>query len=237
MHDAHDAHDAHDTQPGHPQTAKEPDMAVQTPAEATEQQAAQHAERLAAQPTDRHVTQEFDRIVTRERAYSGVALLGSPAARAVMAVSRISVGFIFLWAGLDKTFGLGYSTPPEAAWLKGNAPMQGFLEHGVSGPFAGFFPMLNTPLFNFLFMAGMFGVGLAMILGIGTRIAAVSGTFIMMSMWLATWPLAPGSSNPGMDYHVVYSLVLVLAALTYSGRTCGLGARWETLVGKQRWLV
>ncbi len=35
--------------------------------------------------------------------------------RFVLAVLRLAMGFIFLWAFLDKTFGLGYSTPPERA--------------------------------------------------------------------------------------------------------------------------
>ena len=36
-----------------------------------------------------------------------------------LAVLRLATGFIFLWAFLDKTFGLGFSTPVERAWLDG----------------------------------------------------------------------------------------------------------------------
>lgn len=167
-----------------------------------------------------------------------VAHLPTPAARGVMAFGRISVGFIFLWAFLDKAFGLGYMTPPESAWIRGGVPMTGFIKHELTGPLTGLVTSMNTPLFNALFMLGMLGVGAAMMLGIGTRIAAVAGTFIMAFMWLATWPRGGGeSTNPIVDYHWAYAAILILAALTYSGRTFGLGVWWEKLVGKQRWLV
>ena len=38
-----------------------------------------------------------------------------PGARRSLAVLRLATGFIFLWAFLDKTFGLGFSTPVERA--------------------------------------------------------------------------------------------------------------------------
>src|SRR4051812_31281326 len=52
-----------------------------------------------------------------------------------LAVLRISTGFVFLWAFLDKTFGLGYSTPSARAWIHGGSPTQGFLKSVDVGPF------------------------------------------------------------------------------------------------------
>ena len=54
-----------------------------------------------------------------------------------LAVTRILVGFVFLWAFLDKTLGLGFATTPEKAWLAGTSPTTGFLKMGVNpdGPF------------------------------------------------------------------------------------------------------
>ena len=63
-------------------------------------------------------------------------------------------------------------------------------------------------------------------LGIGMRIAAVSGSALLVLMWAAVLPPA---NNPFMDDHLVYAMVLVLLALTSSGRTLGLGRRWEEL--------
>ncbi|PFG32667.1 DoxX family protein [Sanguibacter antarcticus] len=167
-------------------------------------------------------------------------------ARRWLAVARIGTGFIFLWAFLDKTFGLQYSTgaattdgsPASLSWLDGGTPSQGFMTFGTVGPFKDLFATMASPLTDWLFMIGMLGVGLALILGIGLRVAAVSGTVIMLLMWVAEWPLLRGSTNPIMDYHVVYALVLIIAATTLAGDTWGLGRRWAAipLVQRQPWL-
>ena len=36
-----------------------------------------------------------------------------------LAIVRVVVGVEFLWAFLDKTFGLGYATPAARAWING----------------------------------------------------------------------------------------------------------------------
>ena len=164
----------------------------------------------------------------------------SAGARRALAGLRLATGFIFLWAFLDKTFGLGYSTPSENAWINGGAPSQGFLNSpAVIGPFQGFFQSIASPATDVLFMLGMAGVGLAVMLGIGTRVAAGAGSLIMLMMWAAEWPLQAGSTNPVVDYHIVYALALVVGALTAAGDTWGLGRWWKSLpvVDKNRWLV
>ncbi|MEU1639921.1 hypothetical protein ABZ440_44135, partial [Nonomuraea sp. NPDC005701] len=45
----------------------------------------------------------------------------------VWAVARIAIGWIFLWAFLDKTFGWGFATPAGKAWVAGGSPTTGFL--------------------------------------------------------------------------------------------------------------
>lgn len=42
-------------------------------------------------------------------------LVTSSVGRRSLAVLRLATGFIFLWAFIDKTFGLGYSTATAAA--------------------------------------------------------------------------------------------------------------------------
>jgi thiosulfate dehydrogenase (quinone) large subunit len=130
----------------------------------------------------------------------------------------------------------GYSTPSERAWINGGTPSQGFLKsEGVIGPFKDMFNSMASPVADWLFMLG---VGLAVILGMGLRVAAVSGTLIMAMMWLAEWPLESGSTNPLIDYHVVYALVIIIAAVTLAGDTWGLGKWWANLpvVKKNAWL-
>jgi thiosulfate dehydrogenase (quinone) large subunit len=167
------------------------------------------------------------------------AMLTKTAARA-LAVLRVSTGFVFLWAFLDKTFGLGYSTPWERAWINGGSPTKGFLSSVEVGPFQGFFGSIAGDAWaNWAFMLGMLGIGVALIAGIGLRVAAVAATAMMAMMWAAEWPLASGSSNPVVDYHFIYAVAAIAIALTYAGHTWGLGRWWAKLpiVQKNRWLI
>ncbi|GLY06302.1 MULTISPECIES: DoxX family membrane protein [Actinoplanes] len=175
------------------------------------------------------------------------SMLTHTAARA-LAVLRIATGLVFLWAFLDKTFGLGYSTPAARAWINGGSPTKGFLSSVDVGPFQNVFHSIAGATWaNWAFMLGLLGIGVALILGIGLRVAAVSAAFMMAFMWMAEWPLATtttagdptGSSNPLVDYHVVYAIGAALMALTYAGHTWGLGRRWAQLplVRKNRWLI
>jgi len=163
------------------------------------------------------------------------------AGRIALALLRFGTGFIFLWAFLDKTFGLGFSTPAERAWINGGAPSQGFLKSdAVVGPLKGFFASIASPLTDWLFMAGMLGIGLAVILGIGLRVSAIAGTVLMVLMYLAEWPFAPntGSNNPLVDYHIIYALALIAVAATLAGDTWGFGRQWRSMpvVRTQSWL-
>ncbi|MEV6305322.1 DoxX family membrane protein [Actinoplanes sp. NPDC051861] len=174
-------------------------------------------------------------------------MLTHAAARA-LAVLRIATGFVFLWAFLDKTFGLGWSTVSERAWINGGSPTKGFLSSIDVGPFADFFTSIAGAAWaDWLFMLGLLGIGLALILGIGLRIAAVAAGLMMAFMWVAEWPLAQTtnsgeptrSTNPVVDYHVIYGISAAVVALTYAGHTWGLGRWWAKLpfVRKNRWLI
>ena len=167
-------------------------------------------------------------------------------ARKWLAAARISTGFIFLWAFLDKTFGLHYSTgaptsdgsPASLSWLEGGTPSQGFMKFASVGPFKDFFADIASPVTDWLFMLGLLGIGVAVMLGIGLKLAAVAGTLMMLLMWVAEWPLLQGSTNPVMDYHIIYALVLIISAVTLAGDTWGLGRRWAALplVQQNAWL-
>lgn len=176
----------------------------------------------------------------REAAWEVASRTGTFGRRS-LAVLRLATGFIFLWAFLDKTFGLGFSTPVERPWLNGGAPAQGFLTSpAVTGPFADGFVALATPLTDVLFMLGMLGIGVAVMLGVGLRVSAVTGAALMVLMYLAEWPFTPntGSTNPLVDYHIVYALVLIALAGLSAGDTWGAGRLWKRipLVRKHPWL-
>jgi hypothetical protein len=115
----------------------------------------------------------------------------------------VVLGFEFLWAFLDKTFGFGYATPSARAWINGGSPTKGFLSNVAVGPFEStFHAWAGAAWADWLFMVGLLAIGLALVLGIGLRVAAVSGSVMMMLlMWAAEWPLAKFTSagEPAMS--------------------------------------
>jgi thiosulfate dehydrogenase [quinone] large subunit len=180
-------------------------------------------------------------VAARAAAPSKAGTLAGSSQRYSLAVLRLATGFIFLWAFLDKTFGLGFSTPTERAWINGGSPSQGFLgSEAVTGPLQPFFAGIASPASDVLFMLGMLGIGLAVMLGIGLRVSAVAGTVILVLMYLAEWPFAANaaSTNPLVDYHIIYALALIVVAATAAGDTWGFGAQWRKLpfVRTQGWL-
>jgi thiosulfate dehydrogenase (quinone) large subunit len=165
-----------------------------------------------------------------------------------LAVFRVAVGFVFLWAFLDKTFGLGYATPSAKAWINGGSPTKGFLSGVAAGPLEStFHGWAGAAWADWLFMLGLLGIGLALTLGVALRIAAASGTLMMLFMWAAEWPLAKHTSagapslstNPIIDYHIIYALAVIAVALLYAGNTWGFGKLWAKLpfVQRNRWLL
>lgn len=155
---------------------------------------------------------------------------------AVIGILRIFMGWIFLWPFLDKLFGLGFATLPEKAWLLGNSPTYGFLAMAAKGPFASGFNLLAGNVFvDWAFMIGLLLIGVALILGIGVRVAAVSGSLLLFLMWLA---VLPPEHNPFLDEHWIYILVLVLLGKLNAGEYLGFGRKWERLkiVRRNKWL-
>lgn len=158
---------------------------------------------------------------------------GQPdAVRWIGAALRLSLGGIFLWAFLDKLFSLGRATPDGNGWLEGGSPTRGFLTKGTAGPFKDAYASIaGAGWADALFMAGLLGIGVALLLGVAMRLAAASGALLLVLMWAASLPPA---TNPFLDYHLVYALVLGLLTLTGAGHTLGLGRRWEALPLVQR---
>lgn len=150
-------------------------------------------------------------------------------------ITRILLGFIFLWAFLDKTFGLGKATPSARAWLEGGSPTTGFLSN-VDGTFGSFFNGLaGNAVVDWLFMLGLLGVGIGLMLGIVVRVSAVAGSAMLFLMWLAALPLA---NNPIIDDHLVYIAALSAVAFGLSLQRLSLGSMWRSLpfVKDNAWL-
>ena len=164
-------------------------------------------------------------------------------ARRALAALRLAFGITFLWAFFDKLLALGFGTgaitnpetgartgidfmAEDAAWLNGGSPTEGFLTFGVPAhnPFQDTFnSMAGDAWADWLFMAGLLGIGLALTFGVGMRIAAASGALLYMLMWLASLPL---DNNPVIDDHLIGAVALVALAATLAGDTWGLGKTW-----------
>jgi thiosulfate dehydrogenase [quinone] large subunit len=158
------------------------------------------------------------------------------AIRYVWAGLRIALGWTFLWALLDKAFGLGHETEAKAAWINGGSPTEGFLKFGAAGPFKGLYnEIAGSPWADWLFMIGLAGLAVALLLGIGLRVAAVAGGLLFLMMWAA---VLPPENNIFMDDHLIDAAVLAGLALTAAGNTAGLGRAWARLPIVQRlpWL-
>jgi thiosulfate dehydrogenase (quinone) large subunit len=102
--------------------------------------------------------------------------------------------------------------------------VEGFLANAAYGPFAGLYASIAGAAWaDWLFMLGLLGLGVALILGIGLWVAAVAGGLLMVMMWSAQ--LLP-DTNPVLTYHLIYALMMVGFALSEGGETWGLGRRW-----------
>jgi len=162
------------------------------------------------------------------------AVTSESVARYTFAGVRLLLGFEFLWAFGDKLFGWGLATPTDRAWINGGSPTEGYLG-GVEGPFAGFFGSLaGNAVIDWLFMLGLLGIGAALTLGIGMRIAAGAGALLMLLMWMASLPLA---NNPFVDYHLIDAVLLIALAAFLAGDTIGLGKQWARLPLVKRFSV
>jgi len=157
-------------------------------------------------------------------------------ARQGLAALRIGFGLTFLWAFFDKLLALGYHTGASEtgavdrfgpdAWINGGSPTFGFLSFGVptDNPMHDFWTsMAGDAWADWLFMAGLLGIGLALTFGVGIRFAAITGGALYIMMWLASLPL---ENNPVIDDHLLGAVALTVFALTLAGDTWGFGKAW-----------
>jgi thiosulfate dehydrogenase [quinone] large subunit len=153
-----------------------------------------------------------------------------------IAVMRISMGFVFLWAFFDKLLGLGFATCRDAktdavstlcekAWVNGGSPTTGFLKFAAKGPFADFYHNLaGNGFIDWLFMLGLLLIGVALVFGVATKLATITGSVLLFMMWTAElWP----ANNPVLDEHIIYIFALMVVLFTDTYQKWGLGAWWR----------
>jgi thiosulfate dehydrogenase [quinone] large subunit len=149
---------------------------------------------------------------------------------------RLVLGWTMLWAFLDKTFGLGYATASDRAWINGGSPTTGYLSFVTSGVFADLWQgIAGNTVVDVLFMLGLLAIGVATILGIGMRLAAIGGALMMFLLYTTN---IPPDNNPITDDHIINIFAFLLLGATKAGKYFGLGKWWAStkLVQKFPWL-
>lgn len=131
-------------------------------------------------------------------------------------VLRLTMGWIFVWAGFDKLI-RGFSAA-------------GFLTN-AKGPLSAWFHDLGESsaalnVIEPMVIWGQILIGIALIFGVLVRWAALWGAVQMFLFYIAQFPPA---HNPFMDYYLVYILVLGLLGILGAGRILGLDAIVERL--------
>lgn len=144
-----------------------------------------------------------------------------------LAILRILLGMVLLWAFVDKTFGFGFSTPAAKSWTSGSSPTAGYLGSLKGWLAEAFQPLAGNTAVDVSFMLALLLVGIALVLGIALRAAAVGGTALMMLMWLTALPI---KTNPVLDEHIIYAAAMIALAAAGAGQVWGLGRHWRSLL-------
>ncbi len=125
---------------------------------------------------------------------------------------RVGMGWLFVYAGISKIL--------DPAWTAA-----GYLNNAKTFP--ALFEWLASPQnigwINILNEWGLFLVGISLILGAGTRIAAVAGGALMIIYYLPIlqFPYA-GDHSYLVDDHIIYLLVFAVLYTFDAGRYWGM---------------
>ena len=144
----------------------------------------------------------------------------------VFAVLRIMLGFMVMWGFLDKMFGLGFPTESSMAYINGGSPTHDFLMYASGGTFGWLFePMIDISAFtDVVLLIAMFGLGIALLFGIGRKIGCIGGAILFFMFYLSVLPI---SDNPILDYHLIYIVILAGVYLTDACSVFGFGSMWK----------
>lgn len=152
-----------------------------------------------------------------------------------LVVLRVVLGFGFFYAGLEKLLNFAGDEKPWSAlgFLKfatgGSIPnMAGLTDPMSHNPTQSFWTALAgdptvVGIVDFLVVFGELAIGLALILGIATRLAGVLGALMMFLFWIAAWDFQYGIVNQ----QFVYMILSAFLAYASAGRVVGLDGLLE----------
>jgi thiosulfate dehydrogenase (quinone) large subunit len=128
-------------------------------------------------------------------------------------VLRVYTGLFFAWHGFGKI-----SRGNFADGLEGFLGAQAGKSFEFYRPFVETVVLPNKALFASLVAWGEFAVGIAMILGLATRYAAVVGIILVMNFWFAK---GQGFWD-GTNHDVVWLVIFIVLGMVPAGRVAGL---------------
>jgi len=142
-----------------------------------------------------------------------------------LSILRIIIAFMLIWSFFDKLLGLGLETPSGSGMIDGGSPSSFILY--FDGPVAELmYGLAENIVVDIVLMAALILIGLALLTGVGMKIATASGIAFFFIMYLVC--LFPGD-NPFLDYHLVYIFVLLAIYFYHAGDFLGFGKRWKEL--------
>ena len=164
----------------------------------------------------------------------------------VASLLRIGLGLLYLWAFLAQGFGIVYkNTEPaapgaevtygwhfdyqaDAGWISSgfkHSPTEAYVGK-AHGPTAFLIQGLPTGVDDFGWIFAVGGLGIALTLGIGMKIAGWGGFLLNMIIWFAGFP---PTSNPLLDgEHMAFALSILLLMYLRAGNHWGLGRWWSS---------
>jgi thiosulfate dehydrogenase [quinone] large subunit len=163
-----------------------------------------------------------------------------------VAIGRIVIGVIFLWAGLEKVIGgagewsakgfLAFGTSGTLGWPFVTEVAEGTVFNPTHDFWVGLSANAGAmSVINLLVPFGQVAIGTALILGIATRFASFMGALMMLFFFFAAWDFAYGIVNQHLTYAVVTFGLGVIGAGNYYGLDAGLGGSLPA--GIRRWFA
>lgn len=130
----------------------------------------------------------------------------------MLTLTRVSLGWLMLYAGITKVMNPEWSA---AFYLKGAKTFGGFYEWLLSSSM--------LPAINFINAWGLTLLGISLIVGLGVRLSSILGAILMLLYYfpILSFPYA-GEYSYIVDDHIIYALVLIFFAAVRAGRMWGL---------------
>lgn len=140
--------------------------------------------------------------------------------RNLVFVFRMLMAWTFIYAASHQVFDPKFS-------------IVGFLNHTKTfhDLFAVFAAPSVAPVVGFLVAYGHLLIGLSLLFGLMVRVSASFGIALLLMYWMAhmDFPYIENANNFIVDYHIVYSVVLVYLIAKHAGHVWGLDGLLENM--------